>query len=125
MKSEELKMEIIKKYLDEWIDGKYNFRKNGIVDVTGAVKIRNYPYSKLIVKFGKVSLKFDCADNNLETLEGCPKKIGTSFYCQNNRLTSLEHITKNIPYYLYCHNNPGNFTTEEIDKYVKYYINKL
>lgn len=37
-----------------------------------------------------ISGNFQCKDNDLTTLEGCPSQVGDYFWCQNNMLTSLK-----------------------------------
>ena len=39
---------------------------------------------------------FDCAYNQLTSLEGCPKKIGGDFNCYENQLTSLKGCPKEV-----------------------------
>jgi hypothetical protein len=84
-----------------------------------------------------VKNKFDCSYNGLTTLEGGPQKVGKEyecvyndlvsllgapslilglFNCESNNLTSLEYCpkAKSIGY----RNNPGDFSKEEIEKYL-------
>lgn len=35
---------------------------------------------------------FDCASNQLLTLEGVPESIGRYFYCNNNPVTEIYHL---------------------------------
>lgn len=57
---------------------------HGNVDLDGKVVERELP-----VKFEVVDGYFNIANNNLETLEGCPKKVARDFNCSNNKITSL------------------------------------
>ncbi|WP_320034439.1 hypothetical protein [Halarcobacter sp.] len=57
---------------------------HGNVDLDGKVNERELP-----VKFEVVDGYFNIANNNLETLEGCPKKVARDFNCSNNKITSL------------------------------------
>ena len=59
-----------------------------------------------------------CQNNNLTSLEGCPKTVGGSFFCNYNNLTSLEGIPKTIK---------GNFYIDKSlkDKFPKGYIRSL
>jgi hypothetical protein len=64
----------------------------------------------------KVDKNYDCNNNNLVSLLGAPSSISGLFNCESNELTSLEHCpkAKGIGY----RNNPGNFSKEEIEKYL-------
>jgi hypothetical protein len=93
------------KYL-KYVD--YIINNDGTIDVNGDV----YLYGKLLVymkklpvKFGKVLYSFDCAANNLTTLEYCPKYIGGDLYCAANNLTTLEGCPKYIGGDFNCYNN--------------------
>lgn len=44
---------------------------------------------KLPIKFKMVDGYFDISNNNLTTLEGCPKTVTRDFNCSKNKLTSL------------------------------------
>ena len=43
-----------------------------------------------ILKDITVGGNFFCGNNNLTSLENCPKTVGGDFYCGYNKLTSLE-----------------------------------
>ena len=75
---------------------------NGLVDVDGYVELSLFsnPISgfmgvggiltEIPLKFGNVSVDFDCHDNKLTSLEGAPQSVGRDFNCRRNQLTSLE-----------------------------------
>lgn len=86
---------------------KYTINSKGLVDVNGSVFLNNfktnskfmnymkdnYRFTNLVqlpIKFGKVDGSFHCIQNELETLEGCPKIVGEGFYCGKNNLTTLK-----------------------------------
>jgi len=48
---------------------------------------------------------FDCECNNLTSLEGGPSSVGGHFYCENNQLTSLEGCPSSVGGHFYCDNN--------------------
>ncbi len=48
---------------------------------------------------------FHCHNNQLTSLEGAPQKVGDGFYCGNNQLTTLEGAPKRVGEYLKCDNN--------------------
>jgi len=87
--------EFCQKYLD---DVNYTINNDGTIDVDSDVFLYNEldDIEKLPVKFGKVSDYFDCDNNNLTTLEGCPKYVGGYFSCYRNNLTTLEGCPKYV-----------------------------
>ena len=56
----------------------WTLNEDGTVDVDGSVSLSHRRLSKLPLNFGKVSRGFYCAGNNLTSLEGAPKEIGTN-----------------------------------------------
>jgi len=82
--------------------------KDGVYNVNGDVRL-NKCVEKLPVKFGKVTGSFNCSNNNLITLEGCPKIVGREFDCSYNSLTSLKgcptHVGGNFVCDMKLHNN--------------------
>ena len=48
---------------------------------------------------------FDCRNNQLTSLKGCPQKVGGWFWCDNNQLTSLEGCPKEVGGRFSCNNN--------------------
>jgi hypothetical protein len=69
---------------------------DGVVHVVGDVNIAYRGLTSIPVQFGYVSGEFICADNVLDSLEGCPSEVGGGFYCGNNDLTSLEGCPKEV-----------------------------
>lgn len=60
------------------------------VTVHGSVNLEGQIQgTKLPVKFDVVDGYFNISNNNLETLEGSPKKVVRDFNCSNNKITSL------------------------------------
>ena len=68
----------------------YTINPDGSIDADGNVWLYNKGLTELPLRFNKVTGYFDCSNNNLTTLEGCPKWIGGWFSCHDNQLTSLE-----------------------------------
>ena len=74
----------------------YTINNDGSIDVDGNVDLYSRDLTELPLIFNKVSRHFDCSDNQLTTLKGCPKKIGGNFDCSYNKLTSLEYLSSSI-----------------------------
>ena len=91
------------------IEGTYEL-VDGVYNVKGSVRLIK-EVEKLPCKFGKVSGKFYCANNNLTSLEGCPTHVGGIFYCHCNELKSLEG----------CPTKVGDFACDEELHYTKEY----
>jgi hypothetical protein len=100
----------IKKEQLEFLDtvvytGDWTLNSEGKVDVDGIVIVIAMNLITIPVKFGKVSGSFDCAQNNLTSLEGCPDWVGGSFNCSNNHLTSLEGCPDYVGVGFHCSDN--------------------
>ena len=53
----------------------------------------------------RVGSKFDCSDNQLTSLEGAPQKVGENFSCSNNQLESLEGAPQEVGGSFLCSSN--------------------
>ena len=83
----------------------YTINDDGSIDVNGSVHLSNKELTKLPLRFGKVSGNFDCSRNNLKTLEGCPKYVGSFFSCCYNNLKTLDGGPETVLGEYLCHNN--------------------
>ena len=86
----------------------YTINEDGSIDVDGKVNIINSTLEKLPLNFNKVTGYFNCENNLLTTLEGCPKEVEFYFSCRDNKLTSLEGGPKKV---LNNYNCSGNLLT--------------
>ena len=96
-------------FLDDSCDGPANWtidQNTGLVDVLGGIFMRYNSQTQLPVEFGVVQGNFDCSNNNLLTLKGCPKVVTGRFECQANNLTSLEYCPESIDGGIRCGFNP-------------------
>ena len=91
----------------------YSINPDGSIDVEDSVYLFNMNLDKLPLKFNKVGGYFGCSNNNLTTLEGCPKEVGDTFYCSSNKLTSLKGGPEKVYDMFYCGGNP----LESLDGY--------
>ena len=94
----------------EAICEKYNIKnyiinEEGSIDVDGNVDLYKKKLKVLPLKFRKVSGDFECRDNQLISLVGCPQSVGGDFYCIYNQLISLEGAPQSIGGDFYCSSN--------------------
>jgi len=97
-----------------YICKKYNIRdytinsEDGSIDVNGSVDLIDKGLNKLPddIKINRVTGYFDCEDNYLTSLEGCPRYVGGNFYCRRNNINSFEGFPKHIGGNFYCGENP-------------------
>ena len=78
-----------KNWLDNFYVKNYTINKDLTVDVNGEVSLSFNDLDFIPVQFGVVTRNFDCSNNNLKNLKGCPNKT-RYFDCQHNKLESLE-----------------------------------
>ena len=78
---------------------------DGTIDVNGNVNLAVRRLEKLPFKFGKVTGFFDCSHNNLTSLEGSPRFVGSNFDCYYNDLTTLEGGPEFVGGYFDCSKN--------------------
>jgi len=83
----------------------YTINEDGAIDVDGDVNLSYIKSSKLPLKFGRVTGSFYCFNNELTTLDGCPREVGGSFDCCHNQLTSLEGCPVEVGGSFWCYKN--------------------
>lgn len=69
---------------------------DGSIDYEGDIDISGMRLDKIPLKFNNVFGNFDCSDNELTTLKGCPKFVDGDFYCYLNELKDLRYGPKNV-----------------------------
>ena len=74
----------------------WKLNSDGLVDIKGNVYLYGKNLKKLPLKFGEVTGYFDCAKNQLTSLEGAPHTVGDFFNCEINQLTSLEGAPRSV-----------------------------
>lgn len=87
------------------INDYYVINDNLTVDVNDDVDISCKYLTHIPIQFGMIRGSFECQNNNLKSLKGCPIKVGKYFNCAENQLTSLEYGPKIVDGYYYCYNN--------------------
>jgi hypothetical protein len=83
----------------------YTVNDDGSIDVNGNVFLYKKGLTELPLSFNKVTGNFDCGENNLTTLKGCPRWIGGGFSCRGNNLTSLEFSPDYVGSDFWCRYN--------------------
>lgn len=69
---------------------------DGSIDYEGDIDISGMKLDKIPLKFNNVFGNFDCSDNELTTLKGCPKFVDGDFYCYLNQLADLKYGPKDV-----------------------------
>ena len=83
----------------------YTINKDGTVDVNNDIYLNSCKLTKLPLKFGNVTGDFNCGNNQLTTLEGCPQSVDGYFTCYNNNITLLEGCPRSVGGDFNCGNN--------------------
>ena len=110
------KVSLIKSWLDEMKIKNYIINDNLTIDVNGVVRLWNKNLVKFpdYIKFNKVDGFFDCGDNRLSNLEGCPKYVNEDFSCAENNLISLEDCPTYVGGSFWCRENKNKFTLVDV-----------
>ena len=94
----------------------YTINPDGSIDVDGSVNLYNKGLTELPLIFNRVTGVFDCGNNRLTTLKGCPRWVGDYFRCNYNNLTSLKFSPDYVGGDFYCRKNnlTDNYCETEI-----------
>ena len=121
--------EEVENWLKEMGIENYIINEDLTVDVKGDVNISFERLKEIPVQFGIVEGDFYCYNNELTSLEGCPKEVKGSFNCYDNNLINLEDCPEVIHGDFDCgHNNLTSFKffPKEIKgSYISIYGNKI
>ncbi|MFK2821582.1 hypothetical protein [Arcobacter sp. YIC-80] len=80
----------VESWLEEHSIENYTISEDLYITVHGSVNLNEKIKEKTLpVKFKLVNGYFDISNNSLESLEGCPEKVGKDFNCSKNELDSL------------------------------------
>ena len=82
-------------------DEKYGF----VIDVNGDADLSDQNLINIPVKFNKISGYFGCSNNQLTSLEFCPKTVTDTLNCSYNKLTSLEFNPQIVGDNFWCNHN--------------------
>jgi hypothetical protein len=97
----------------------YTINDDGSIDVNGNVNLSDKGLTELPLVFNRVTGWFNCDFNQLTTLKGSPRWVGSSFSCYNNDLTSLEFSPDYVSGGFSCEYNKltNNYCESEIGGY--------
>lgn len=101
------KKSMIEKWLQNMGVENYIINNDMTIDVRGDVILAGYGLKEFpfYIQFNKVSGVFDCSENQLTSLRGCPYEVGNNFICTFNQLTTLEGAPKKVKGLFYCFHN--------------------
>ena len=104
--------EEVKKICKKYDIMKWTINSDGLVDVDGDVnfhtsteRYKGIDLTESPLKFGHVSGDFDCASNQLTSLEGCPQSVGGDFSCVGNKLLNLVGSPRKVEGAFHCGHN--------------------
>lgn len=82
------------KEIIEWLSNfkikKYVINKDYTVDIFDRLDLSYMELTSIPIEFNFIEGYFDCSENNLTSLKGCPKVIKGDFFCYNNQLSNLQ-----------------------------------
>jgi hypothetical protein len=111
--------QLVKNWLDEMGVKHYTINDDFTIDADSVyLEDRNLIEFPNFIQFNKINKYFNCNDNKLTSLRGCPTSVGASFHCSYNQLISLKGCPKKVGLYFYCTDNIGT-------KFTKEYVKKL
>jgi len=118
MKREQHKLiKLINLWLQEHKIKNYGINADLSINVNNNVDISfcNIEEFPSYIQFYEVKGSFDCSENRLISLRGCPKIVHGNFYCYNNRLNSLINCPEIVEGKFFCHGNLRTFEIKEIN----------
>ena len=96
-----------RKFLDKYISGRWSVNGGGLVDIEGCFIPGGGELEDFLgIRFGKVSVSFNCWGNQLRTLEGAPRVVDGNFSCSKNQLRTLEGSPRVVRGSFWCEGNP-------------------
>ncbi len=76
-----------------------------IVNVKDSSNLYNKKLIEIPFQFYHIKGTFNCSDNQIISLKGCPRFVHKNFFCNYNQLISLEYCPQFIQGYFNCSNN--------------------
>ena len=101
--------------IEEWLKehgiNNYIISDDLHVSVQGNVNLNDRLNGQTLpVKFDRIEGYFDISNNNLTSLEGCPKVVAKDFNCSKNKLISLFDCPIEVGEFDCSHNNLKNLS---------------
>lgn len=84
----------IYKFVSIWGSLDYTLTPEGKMNIHSNVSLFHNNLSSYPVKFGIIEGCFDISDNNFTSLSGGPDEVTEGFFCNNNQLTTLDNCPK-------------------------------
>ena len=101
----------IENWLRDYGISNYHISEDFYVSVQGNVNLsEKLKGQKLPIKFDRIDGYFDISNNDLPSLEGCPKLVMKDFNCSYNKLTSLFDCPVEVGDFDCSHNNLKNLS---------------
>lgn len=83
----------------------YIINNDVTISVNDNVNFHDMNLDKIPLLFKHVDGYFNCSNNKLVTLEGCPESVGGSFNCSSNKLVTLNGCPKSVGDDFICSSN--------------------
>ena len=98
---------IIETWLEQQNVQNYTINDDFTIDVDEDINLcgRNLTEFPEYIQFNIVKGYFDCRQNKLTSLRGCPRVVEEEFYCSYNNLTSLRGAPEKVKGGFYCGSN--------------------
>jgi hypothetical protein len=119
MKREQYRLiKIINIWLQSYKIKNYAINDDLTISVNNNVDIsfKNLEEFPSYIQFYEIKGTFDCSENKLISLRGCPIIVTGNFYCYNNKLTSLASCPEIVEGKFFCHGNLRTFESREVTK---------
>ncbi len=88
-----------------------NLKKEGhryIINVKDSSNLYNKKLIEIPFQFYHINGTFNCSDNQIISLKGCPQYVGGSFDYSYNQLSSLDYCPRIVGGHFYCDHNQLN-----------------
>lgn len=102
-------MLIHKEDIEAWLYSmnikQYSINQDLSVYIDENIDLSSHSLQEIPIQFDTVVGSFDCTNNKLTSLKGCPKIVIGDFICAENQLTNLKYCPTIIKGNLYCSTN--------------------
>lgn len=116
-------IEEIEKIFDEWEITEYTINPDLSVNVHHDIDFGWSGIKEFPLNFKSVDGDFNCNNNRLTSLKGCPEYVSGDFSCNRNKLTDLKYGPKRVSGTYYCHHNRLTSLEGSPEKVHRFYCN--